>query len=131
MKRLLALASVLMFVLCTGCGDTHESLAADSVSTTKEMVSVLDGVKDEVSAKSAKPKLESLMQKLTDIQTRQGKLAVPTEAEVTAMDSKYSKEMEATQEKFMGQMMRIMSDPKLAAVLGDLGSDLGKSKSKK
>src|SRR5678815_1392251 len=57
MKRPFTITAVVMFLVCAGCGDSHEKLAGESVSTMKEMVSVLDSIKDEASAKAAKPKL--------------------------------------------------------------------------
>src|SRR5262245_54289022 len=114
MKRLLGLTSILMLLaLCPGCGgDTHEKLAAKAIDTMKEMCTVLDGVKDEESAKAAKGKLKSLMETLDDLNKRQEKLPKPTDAEIKAMEAKSSEMMEV-QQKFMGHMMRIAADPKL------------------
>ena len=120
MKRLLAFAAALTFVVCSGCGDSHESLTGESLSTMKELVSVLDGVKDEASAKSAKPKLKSLMEKLKDINQRQSKLPAPTDAQVKAMDAKYGKQMEEISQKLQSQMLRIAFDPKIRGQLDDI-----------
>ncbi|CAN5524098.1 hypothetical protein BH10PLA1_BH10PLA1_17810 [soil metagenome] len=121
MRNWMILASVMLLVVCSGCGgDSHEKLSKESVSTMKEMVSVLEGVKDEASAQSAKPQLKSLMEKLQDINHRQSKLPAPTEAEMKEMDSKYGKEMEETSRKFTSEMMRVMFTPKVNAVFQDL-----------
>lgn len=117
MKTTLALTSVLLIMLCTGCSDTHEKLAGESVSTTKELVATLDGVKDEASATAAKSKLTSLMDQLKKLNERQMKLPAPTEDEIKSMESKYGKEMEELNRKLQAHMMRIMVDPKIAAVL--------------
>ena len=127
MKCLLALTSALMFLVCSGCGDSHESLAGEGQSTMKDMVSVLDGVKDEASAIAAKPRLKSLMDRLNDINLRQSKLPAPTEAEIKAMEAKYGKQMEEFQQKFMGHMMRIAFDPKIMAQLNDLEQNMKKT----
>ena len=120
MKRLAAVMLMLIVVNCAGCGgDTHESLAGESVSTMRELVSVLDGVKDEDTAKSAKSKVKSLMEKLNDINLRESKLKPPSQDEIKAMD-KYGKEMEEVSRKFQGHMFRIMSDPKISAVFQDI-----------
>jgi hypothetical protein len=122
MKRLLARASAVMFVaiVITGCGDTRESLAEESMSTMREMVAVLDTVKDDASAKAAKPKLKTLSDKLEDINQRASKLGTPTEAEVKALDQKHGKEMEELMRKMTGHMMRIAFDPKIQAELADV-----------
>jgi len=126
MKRLLTL-SALMFslMLVPGCGgDTHESLAKETIDTMKKMVATLEGIKDEASAKSAKPTLTDLSAKMKDIETRMGKLPAPTEADGKAMESKYGKEMEEVSMKLQSQMFRIIGDPKIAAVLQDINMKL-------
>jgi hypothetical protein len=122
MKRLLTF-SALMFalMLVPGCGgDTHDSLAAESVDVMKKLVAALEGVKDEATARSAKPTLESLASKMKDIDQRQTKLGTPTDAEIKAMGDKYGKEMEALQPKLVAAMMRMQFDPQIAAVLQDI-----------
>jgi hypothetical protein len=120
MKRSLTLASLLLLMAITGCGDTHESLTEDGISTIKKLIAVLDGVKDEASAKSAKSEIKSLMEKLNEINTKQTKLPQPTEAEVKAMGEKHGKEMDELQQKLAGHMMRIGFDPKIGPVLNDI-----------
>jgi hypothetical protein len=104
-----------------GCGgDTHESLAGEAMTNMKALVATLDGVTDAPSAKAAKSKLQSLMEKLNNINDRQAKLKTPTEAEFKSIDAKYGKEMEDLQMKMAGHMMRISFDPKIAAELKDI-----------
>lgn len=120
MKRLLAFASILVVAFCAGCGDSHEDLAADSLSKMREMEAVLAGVTDAASAKSANPKLKSLKEELDGINERQAKLGMPDEAEFKAMDAKYGKEMEELQLKLVGHMLRIGFDPTIRAELDDM-----------
>ena len=103
-----------------GGGDSHESLAVEGQGVLKQMVAVLDTVKDEASAKAAKPELKSLSEKLNDINARQAKLPAPTEAEIKAVDEKHGKEMEEIGHKFQAHAMRITFDPKLSTVFNDL-----------
>jgi len=126
MKHLLTL-SALMFtlLLVPGCGgDTHESLAKETIDTMKKMVATLEGIKDEASAKSAKSTITDLSAKMKDIETRMGKLPAPTEADGKAMETKYGKEMEEVSMKLQSQMFRIIGDPKIAAVLQDIDMKL-------
>jgi hypothetical protein len=118
-----ALAAALALLLCCGgCGGghTHQSLAGEAITTMKEMVATLDGVKDQASARSAKPKLKSLMEKLNNINDRQSKLAAPSEQEVKSIETRYGKEMQDLQMKMAGHMMRIAFDPAIANELRDL-----------
>ena len=128
MQRSLAFGVLLLLVVCPGCGDSHEKLAAENLSVMKEMNSILDGVKDEATATSAKSKLKSLAEKMNDINLRESKLTAPTEAEMNTLQTKYGKEMEDVARKFQSNMMRIMFDPKINAVLKDLDETMSKLK---
>jgi len=120
MRHGIALAMVLTLSLCAGCGDSREDLAEESVDTLKDLVATLDGVKDEASAKSAKPELEKLVKQLNDLNERQEKLGMPDEAEFKKIEEKHGKEMEELQRKLVSSMLRIQFDPKIQAVLSDI-----------
>jgi hypothetical protein len=120
MKRLLTLTPMLVFLVCSGCGDSHDSLTSESLSTMSKLVATLDGVKDEASAKSAKSDVKSLLTRLNEINTRQSKLPAPTEAEGKAIEKKYAKQMEELSTKLQGNMLRIVTDPKIASVFEDI-----------
>ncbi|MGH7175935.1 MAG: hypothetical protein ACREJC_01020 [Tepidisphaeraceae bacterium] len=124
MRRFYAVVASVIILACSGCGDTQESLAVEGVATMKEMVSVLGGVKDEATAKSAKPKLKVLAERINDINERASKLPPPTEAEIKTMESKYGREMEEVQLKFASEMLRCMTDPKITAELDDIGQSM-------
>lgn len=127
MKCLIALTSVLMFIACSGCGDSQEALAGEGLDTMKKLNTVFEGIKDEASAKAAKPELKKLMEQMKSIQERQKKLPLPTDADFKAMEAKYGKEMEEVQKKFTGNMLRIAFDPKIRAQLDDLDAVMKKS----
>ena len=121
MKRLLPVLSTLMLGVLPGCfSDSHESLAAESMTTMKELTTTLETVKDQASAKAAKPKLTSLAEKMKKLNERQAKLPAPSEAEQKAMVSKHGKEMEDLQQKMMAVMMRIQFDPAIQSELKDI-----------
>jgi hypothetical protein len=121
MRHLRRFATILALLVCAGCGgDTHDSLAAEQMDTMKKMNSVLDGVKDQATAKSAKPELKSLAQKMKEINERQAKLPAPTQEEIAATSSKYDKEMDSLMQKFVGNVMRVSMDPQIAAEFSDL-----------
>jgi hypothetical protein len=118
MKYRLAAAALVVVALVSGCGsDSQESLAGEQVSTMEQANAVLDKIKDESSAKAHKAELQSLMQKLNEINQRQVKLPAPTEADLKAMDAKYGKPMEEAARKYQTNMMRIAFDPKINSEL--------------
>src|SRR6476646_11966115 len=114
MKHMTVLISILFLVLCNSRGrDSHESLTGKAVGTMKEIAALLEGVKDEASAKAARPKLKSLIAQLEDLNQREKKLPALTAEEVKTMNEKFGKEMPEVQQKFVGQILRISTDPAL------------------
>ena len=125
MNRMIALS--LMFALLvvgSGCKDTHAKLADESMPIMRDMVATIETIKDEATAKSAKPKLEAIAKKMKSLEERRNKLPAPTEAEFKAMLEKHGKEMEELQMKMVQRMLAIQFDPKIQAVLGDIDLNL-------
>lgn len=121
MKHLAFLLPTLMLLGGAGCsGDSRESLAADSMSTMKEMVATLETVKDQASAKAAKPKLTSLAQEMNSLQQRQAKLPAPSEEETKALMTKQGKEREELLQKLMAEIRRTQFDPAIQRELSDI-----------
>lgn len=121
MNRIVTL--LVMISLCfvaAGCGDSHEKVAADSIPVLRDMAATIETIKDEASAKAAKPKLEAIAKKMKSLKERRNKLPAPTEADIKAMLEKYGDEMEAIQRRMLAGMMTIQFDPKIQAVLGDI-----------
>jgi hypothetical protein len=130
MKHVIGLVTTALLLLAGGCGgDSHQSLADESMATMKEMVATLDNIKDEASAKSNKSRLKAILQKMNGINDRQAKLPAPTEADLKAMEARHGKEMEELQTKMAGHMMRIAFDPKISAELKDLDEEFAKGRS--
>jgi len=106
-----------MLFVCTGCGDSHESLSGEMVDTMNQMTKVLAEVKDKDSAKSAGPKLEALGKEMKDIQKRSEALGKPDEAAQKSLKESFEKPMSEAMDKFMKEMMRIAMNPELADAL--------------
>ncbi|HEX5070999.1 MAG TPA: hypothetical protein VFV78_12355 [Vicinamibacterales bacterium] len=121
MKRLALVPFIVSVALAAACGaDTRDSLAAEQQKVMEEFVTALDGVKDADTARSAKPKLQSIVARMEDINTRESKLPPPTDAETKALLEKHGKSMQDTMMKLQGSMMRIMMDPGIQAELKDI-----------
>lgn len=121
MKHTVALCVIIMFLCIPGCGgDTQESLADESMPIMRDMVATLETVKDEASAKAAKPKLEAIAKKMKSLEERRAKLPMPTEADMKAIFDKHGKEMEELQKKMVTVMLAIQFDPKVQGVLSDI-----------
>jgi hypothetical protein len=126
MKPSLVLASVLMLLVCSGCGDSHEAVMNDQMSLTKDMLAIMQGIKDEASASAAKPKMQALAEKAKAIEERQKNLGKPSDAEVKQLQAKYGTEMEALMSKVMGEVIRISSIPGAAQQLQDMTRSMSK-----
>jgi hypothetical protein len=92
--------------LCAGCGDSPESLMQDTLSSMKEMSSVLQSVKDEASAKAAAPKLNAIGARMQELGKR-GKAMNLSQEQQTALMEKYKPQMEEAVKGMFPEMMRV------------------------
>jgi len=121
MKPVTVVALIVSAAMAAACaGDTRESLAAESQRVLDEFAATLDGIKDADTARSAKPKLQAIIKRMDDINTRQNKLPAQTNAETKALVDKYGKKMEETAAKVQAAMMRIFFTPAIQAELKDI-----------
>ena len=118
MRRSITLC-VGILLLVSGCGDSHESVINDSVKLMKEMTAILKTVKDEESAKAAKPKLKALSEKMEAIEKRSKALGEPTAEQQKKLEEKFKKENEKVVQEFFAEMMRVGVTPGLAQHLED------------
>jgi len=108
------LAGVLAFCCC-GCGDSHESVAREMLAAQKELCAILDGVKDDSSAREAVTRLDLLAGKMQSLQLRSTRLgSAPTEIN-NALHTKYDVEFRETTEAIQLSYKRL--DPVLAEQL--------------
>lgn len=121
-RFLFPVIGVLALLLCSGCGDTHEKIAKQSVSVMKEMVATLEKVTDAASARAHKAQLASLIEQMNDLNKRMEALGLPSEDQVSAMEGGVGKEMEGLMEKMTQNMMRIAFDAEIQKELEDLPS---------
>lgn len=120
MKRLLAITSVLMLLVCSGCGgDTPQRVADDTIDVMKETTAILEGVKDEASANKAHDKLQAIGDRFKSIKERQDKLKISTDDKMK-LEAEYRPKMEPVMQKLMAESMRIAMDPKLSPALKGL-----------
>ena len=122
MLRAFAVACVALAIVSTGCDSkpTYESLRKDGIATMKEMIEVLKGVKDEASAKAAKPKLDALGKKMETLEAESNKVEKPSAEEQKKLDEKFQEDMFKLVGELATEIDRIGSDPKLVAVLGPI-----------
>ena len=74
-KNIVMLTILSLFLVA--CGDSRAAVIEDTIELNKEMISILEEVKDTKTAKDAKKKLEDLKSKYDDIEERAEKLEGP------------------------------------------------------
>ena len=119
--RLFRVLAVSALFVCGGCDSkpTHESVMKDSIAKLKEVVTILESVKDESSAQAAKPKLQAISTQLKGLKTKSDQLGKPTADEEKRLREKYEPEVKELTPKLMSEMMRVALDPKLGPIIKD------------
>jgi cytochrome c556 len=129
MSNLRTIPALAVFALLAafvgGCESkpTHESVMKDMIGKMKELVAVLEGVKDEASAASAKPKLQALSKEMKELEATASKLPKASAEEEKRLREKYEPEMKELTPKLFAEVMRVGMDPKLGTVLKDTMPD--------
>ena len=92
MKRFLLPAVVALPLMIIGCGSSPESVANDVTAAFKKVGTIIDGVKDEASAKAAVPAIQAAMKDVENFEAQmKGFKDVPMEqmakAQATVMNA--------------------------------------------
>jgi Spy/CpxP family protein refolding chaperone len=115
MKHPWILPALLLVAACGKNLDTPEGAMEASIDLTNEMTDVLKSIKDKKSAEAAKPKLEALGKRGDEIEK-----ALSKQQPDEAVAMKYAPKMQAAIEKMSKEIMRIMQDPEMQQILGDV-----------
>ena len=93
MKKAFLLLLVLPFLL-NSCAKRHDSLIEQQISQMEKLTKVLNGITDRASADIAKPKIDTIQQKMAKIKSDMDQLEPPTTEEQAALDEKYGQKMQ-------------------------------------
>lgn len=123
MKRIFTLFVLMAAVVLSGCGgDTHSSLMDEGMALTKELVGILEGVKDTASADAAASKVEALAAKGEALKKRMEAVGEPTEDQMKELGKKLGEAMTQMGEMQMkiakaGSNPEVMKSQKLGDAL--------------
>jgi hypothetical protein len=119
--RAFTFALVATALCVTGCESkpTHESVAQESLDKMEEMVAVLKGIKDEASAKAARPKMQQIKKDMEQIKVKAKALGEPPADVKQKLQEKHKQQVEKVTGEMMQEMMRIGFDPKIAPHMKD------------
>lgn len=122
LHRTLAVTCLTLIFTITGCDTkpSHESIRKDGIAKFQEIVDILKEVKDENSAKAARPKLEAAKKELSAMETENNALPKISAEEEKRLDDKYKPELEKIMKELATEAERISKDPKIAAALGEV-----------
>jgi hypothetical protein len=120
-RRAFTFALVALALCVAGCESkpTHESVTQETIDKMEEMVEVLKGIKDEASAKAARPKMEQIKKDMDEIKAKSKALGEPPADVKQKLAEKHKQELEKVTGEMMKEMMRIGFDPKIAPHLKD------------
>lgn len=121
-----AFSSLLLALCCllASCGgDSHEALAADTVSLMNELTEVLTEVTDKKSAEESLPRLEKILEGLKEAEAREAELEDIDQAEMERIAGEVG--MEEAFTGFIQQGMRISMNPELNAILEPTMTKMG------
>ena len=116
---LLALGAVL-----GGCGDSHEDAAKQSVDLMEELAVILEGIRDEPTAKAAAQKVDAWIEGRQKLQARLKAMGALTPEEEKAIEDRLRERKDALSRRIRAQLARLTMDPTLRAHIGELMSRL-------
>jgi gas vesicle protein len=121
---LLSGAVAVAILLVGGCGKSHESVMKDMVGKNKDLLNVLEGVKDESSAKAAQAKIADIGKEMMSLIKDAMDLGQPSPEAMAKLEQSIGAEAKDIEKKLRAQAERISADPKLKAILGDLEANI-------
>lgn len=114
MLRAFTLISIgLVISACGGGIDSYEEGLEAQSKLMQEMISVLEDVTDEASAKKAAGKIESIGGRMGEIAMQISELPQPNAKEMQEIAKMQRREMQAFQQNAMAQMMKLAQYPVL------------------
>jgi hypothetical protein len=104
-------AALLVAGACSKGGGGYEGTMQKMLGQLNELSSVLEGVKDEASAKAAKPKLQKIGAEMQELKKQVDAMKKPTKEEEDALKKKYEPQMKDAVAKLMKESMRVAMVP--------------------
>ena len=92
MKKSFLLLLLLPFIL-SSCAKNRDSLTEQQIAQMEKLTKVLNGITDKASADIAKPKIDSIKEKMAKIKSDMNKLEEPTPEQRAAHAKKYDQKM--------------------------------------
>jgi len=111
--------ALIALVMLSGCGDSHEAAADDTVDLMEELADILESIKDEDSAKAASAELEDWAEDMQKISDRVKELEDLSADDEKALKEKYKEKMDEVGARIQKEMQRLMMDRELGKHFGD------------
>ena len=112
-------AAFLFVAWLAGCGGERDKLAGETVATMEELNTVLDGVKDEPTAKAAAPKVNELVDRWVGQMDGLRKLGNASDPPAKAVGDKYEERFRSAARGIGLNLMAFRLDPGIRRHLGE------------
>lgn len=90
---------------------THKSLMLESVTALEQMVTLIEGVKDEKTANAALPKMEKLGEQMKALQSKAIKLGQPSAEMQETLKAEFETKMMGLIQRLMSASMKLQTLP--------------------
>lgn len=104
---LLFAAIVIGFAEAGGHAGKLEEVLKDTLGTLDKLTTTLAGIKDEETAKAAKPELKTTASKWVEIRKKAEGLKPPTKDEKARLEKEYKGKLETAQKKLLAEIGRV------------------------
>ena len=124
----LFLTAVLALPARGGDAASFEAVLKDMIGTLDKLTATLTAVKDEASAKAARPELQKNTGHFAAIRKKAETLRPPNKEEKEKLEKEYRPKLVESHKKLLGEMVRVSSVPGGKEVLKELSELLNPSK---
>jgi hypothetical protein len=125
-----AIVAAGLFLAAAQGGDaaSFEAVLKDMLATMDKLTATLSGVKDEATAKAARPELQKEAQHFVAVRKTSETIRPPTKEEKERLEKEYRPKMFESQKKLFGEIARVRTVPGGKEALQELGELLNPSK---
>ncbi len=129
MKKIIPLLTSLFvaFALSSCSKPTYESLTEDMIGQLEELVSVLEGIDDEASAKAAVKDIEKVTEELKSIKEKMKELGEPSKDKDKELKAKYEDRLNEVLKKFVSVTIKLNAKPEVYKIVEGPLDDFGNS----
>lgn len=121
MRRTILVLCAFSILPLLGCGDSHESLAANAIAILKDIADELSTIKDSATSEAAQPRLKELGNRWRANERRVAEYKPPTTREMATLEKQYGAQLESAMKRYFAEVARVRRIEGGADALRELG----------